>query len=118
MAHGAVLQKRSLQRQRHSIYKLSHNVNKRLDRGLQMVLQNRDTTKQLRIVGLVYIAVHGDVHGVLTYAKAVRFISQITDFTFDTMEYVTSIAHGICIIRPNLSRVEIYNRTCKVNAKS
>ena len=78
----------------------------------------RDTTKQLRVVELFYIAVHGDVHGVLTDAKAARFISQITDFTFDTIENVTSIAHGICIIRPNKSRIEIYNCACKVNAKS
>ena len=78
----------------------------------------RDTTKQPRVVGLVYVAVPGNVHGVLTDAKAVRFISQITYFTVDTLENVTSIAHGICIIRPNLSRVVIYNCTCKVNAKS
>ena len=77
-----------------------------------------DTTKQLRVVGLVYIAVHGNVNGDLTDAKAVRFISQIIDFTLNTLENDTSIAHGICIIRPNVSLVEIYNRTCKVNAKN
>ena len=78
---------------------------------------HKDTAKQVRIVGNVYVALHGNVTGDLTDAKAAKFISQFTDFTFVTFDEYTSLANGICIIRPDTSREEGYNCTCKANAK-
>lgn len=78
----------------------------------------RDTSKQLRVIGDTYVAINKDVRGHLTDAKASAFIATFTDFTFPTFDNYTSTSHNVCIIRPDLTREENFNCTCKQNAKT
>ena len=79
---------------------------------------SRDTARQLRITNDgVYVAVNGDVRGDLTDEKAAYFVAMFTNFTFGSFDDFTKASNNVCVIRPDLTRQEGYNCTCKVNAK-
>ena len=79
---------------------------------------SKDTARQLRITNDgVYVAVNSDVRGDLTDEKAANFVAMFTDFSFGSFDDFTKTSNNVCVIRPDLTRQEGYNCTCKVNAK-
>ena len=79
---------------------------------------SRDTARQVRITNDgSYVAVNSDVRGNLTDDKAANFVAKFTNFSFGSFDDFTTTSHNVCVIRPDLTRQEGYNCTCKANAK-
>ena len=77
----------------------------------------KDTTKQIRFVDEIYVAIEKGIKGNLTDEKARRFIKQFNELDFATFDDFTSVTCNVRVLLKDISRTEGYTCTCKQNAK-
>ena len=76
----------------------------------------KDSSNQVRLVGEIFVCVRENKEH-LTDLKVESLVTAFTELNFVLFDNYASVSNNVCVLRPDLTRQEMFNCTCKQNVK-